>query len=77
MLPDVNVALERARMTAKINQLTAAGTALLLQSAMAKAPVEVKILQEMAVTYLDEADTIREDFVERFPKSLNLYQGVR
>lgn len=75
MLPDVNVALERARMTARINKLTALGTALLLQSAMARVPVEVKSLQEKAVSYLNEADTIREDFVERFPKSLNLYQG--
>ena len=75
MVPDVKVALERARMTTRINQLTALGTALLLQSAMARAPVEVKSLQEKAVTYLNEADSIREEFVERFPKSLNLYQG--
>lgn len=75
MVPDTKVALERARMTNRINQLTALGTALLLQSAMARAPVEVKSLQEKAVTYLNEADTIRDEFVERFPKSLNLYQG--
>lgn len=75
MVPDTKVALERARMTNRINQLTALGTALLLQSAMARAPVEVKSLQEKAVTYLNEADSIRDEFVERFPKSLNLYQG--
>lgn len=75
MVPDAKVALERARMTNRINQLTALGTALLLQSAMARAPVEVKSLQEKAVTYLNEADSIRDEFVERFPKSLNLYQG--
>lgn len=75
MVPDVNVALERARMTAQINKLTGLGTALLLQSAMATVPVEVKTLQQKAVAYLDQADAIREDFVERFPKSLNLYQS--
>lgn len=73
MVPDVDVALERARMTAQITKLTKLGTALLLQSAMTTVPVEVKTLQQKATAYLNEADSMREDFVERFPKSLNLY----
>jgi hypothetical protein len=72
-VPDVNVALERARMTAKINHLTAVGTALLLQSIAASAPVEAKSLQEEATACLNQADQIRDSFVTRFPKSLNLY----
>lgn len=73
-VPDVNVALERARMTAKINKLTAVGTTLLLQSISASAPVEAKSLQEEATSYLNQADEIRDYFAARFPKSLNLYQ---
>lgn len=72
-VPDVNVALERARITAKINSLTAMGTALLLQSVAASAPVEAKSLHEEARTYLNQADEIRDSFATRFPKSLNLY----
>jgi hypothetical protein len=74
-VPDVEVALERARITAKINQLTAVGTALLLQSVAATAPVEAKSLQEAATEYLNEADGMRASFASRFPKSLNLYHG--
>lgn len=76
-VPDVNVALERARMTAKINHLTAVGTGLLLQSIAATATVEAQTLHEEATAYLNQADDIRDSFAERFPNSLNLYQGGR
>lgn len=77
MLPDVNVAKERARMTAKMNHLRAVGTALLLQSVTATAPVEAQSLHQEAVVYLTQADEIHDYFVAHFPNSLNLYKGGR
>jgi len=75
MIPDVNVALERARMTTEINNLTSKGAALLLQSVAATAPVESQSLHKEAVAYLNQADEIRDNFVARFPNSLNLRQS--
>lgn len=72
MIPDVQVALERARMTAEINNLTSKGNALLLKSVSATAPVEAKSLHEEAIAYLNKADAVRDNFVARFPNSLNL-----